>query len=55
MEQKYNASSLGAEMEQLREFFDQEGESVTFGKGELLECEGEPAKWLSHPPNPLPK
>jgi CRP-like cAMP-binding protein len=35
-------------MEQLREFFDQEGESVTFGKGELLECEGEPAKWIAY-------
>ena len=35
-------------MERLREFFDQEGEAVTFSKGELLECEGEPAKWIAY-------
>lgn len=48
MEQKYNTSTLGQEMEQLRKFFDQKGEFVTFSKGELLECEGEPAKWIAY-------
>ena len=35
-------------MERLRLFFGQEGEAVTFCKGERLECEGEPSKWIAY-------
>ena len=48
MEQKYNTSSLGPEMERLRDFCKREGEVVTFNKGEQFEREGEPAQWLAY-------
>lgn len=48
MEQKYNTSGLSAEMARLRTFCEQEGEAVTYQKGELLEHEGEPAKWIAY-------
>lgn len=48
MEQKYNTSSLGPEMERLRDFCEREGEVVTFNKGEQFEREGEPAQWLAY-------
>ena len=32
----------------LRTFCEQEGEAVTYGKGELLEREGEPAQWIAY-------
>ena len=48
MEQKYNTSELSLEMARLREYCMQEGESVAYRKGERLECEGEPAKWIAY-------
>ena len=48
MEQKYNKTSLGSEMQRLREYFEQEGEAVTFNKREMLERQGEPARWIAY-------
>ena len=48
MEQKYNTSSLGPEMQRLRDLCEREGEAVTFSRGELFESEGEPAQWLAY-------
>ena len=48
MEQKYNTSGLGTELARLREYCSQEGEAVTYRKGELLERQGEPAKWIAY-------
>lgn len=48
MEQKYNTSGLGTELVRLREFCNQEGEAVTYCKGELLEHQGELAKWIAY-------
>ena len=48
MEQKYNTSGLGTELVRLREFCKQEGEAVTYCKGELLEHQDEPAKWIAY-------
>ena len=48
MEQKFNTAGLGTELARLRAFCEQEGETVTYGKGELLEREGEPAQWIAY-------
>ena len=48
MEQKYNTSSIKLEFAKLREFCKREGEALTFNKGELLERQGEPAKWIAY-------
>lgn len=48
MEQKYNISSLGLEFDKLREYCKREGEALTFNKGDLLERQGEPAKWIAY-------
>ena len=48
MEQKYNTSGLGTELARLRAFCEQEGEAVTYDKGELLEREGNPAQWIAY-------
>lgn len=47
MEQKYNTSGLVAELARLRDYCKQEGETMTYSKGELLEREGEPAQWIA--------
>ena len=48
MEQKYNTSMLVTEIARLREFCKQEGEVVTYSKGEQMEREGEPALWFAY-------
>ncbi len=48
MEQKYNISSLGKEFDKLLEFIKREGEALTFSKGELMERQGEPARWIAY-------
>ena len=48
MEQKYNTSSIVQEFAKLREYCRREGEALTFSKGELLERQGEPAKWIAY-------
>lgn len=48
MEQKYNTTTLGMELERLREYCEREGEAVTYLKGDRLEKEGEPAQWLAY-------
>jgi CRP-like cAMP-binding protein len=45
MEQKFSNNSL--DLETLREFCMREGEAVTYRKGEQLEREGDPARWLA--------
>ncbi|MBR5038031.1 MAG: Crp/Fnr family transcriptional regulator [Prevotella sp.] len=45
MEQKFSNNSL--DLETLREFCKREGEAVTYRKGEQLEREGDPARWLA--------
>ena len=45
MEEKYQSTEHGIELKELREFVRQHGETVSYDKGEQLECEGEPARW----------
>ena len=45
MEQKFSNNSL--DLETLREFCMREGEVVTYRKGDQLEREGDPARWLA--------
>ena len=46
MEQRFNNNSL--DLETLREFCKREGEIVTYRKGDQLEREGNPARWLAY-------
>ena len=46
MEQKF--SNNGIDIQTLREFCEREGESVTYRKGDQLEREGDPARWLAY-------
>jgi CRP-like cAMP-binding protein len=46
MEQRFSNNSL--DLETLREFCKREGEAVTYRKGDQLEREGDPARWLAH-------
>ena len=45
MEQKFGNNSV--DLQRLREFCEQEGEVVTYRKGEQFEREGDPARWLA--------
>ena len=45
MEQKFSNNSL--DLETLQEFCKREGEAVTYRKGDQLEREGDPARWLA--------
>ena len=45
MEEKYQSTEHGIELKELHEFIRQHGETVSYDKGERLECEGEPARW----------
>ncbi len=45
MEQRFSNNSIDLEM--LREFCKREGEAVTYRKGDQLEREGDPARWLA--------
>ena len=45
MEQIFSNNSL--DLETLREFCKREGEAVTYRKGDQLEREGDPARWLA--------
>ena len=45
MEQKFSNNSL--DLETLREFCKREGEAVTYHKGDQLEREGDPERWLA--------
>jgi CRP-like cAMP-binding protein len=45
MEQRFSNNSL--DLETLREFCKREGEAVTYHKGDQLEREGDPARWLA--------
>ena len=46
MEQKFSNNRL--DLETLREFCEQEGEAVAYRKGDQLEREGDPARWLAY-------
>ena len=45
MEEKYQSTEHGIELKELHEFIRQHGETVSYDKGERLECEGKPARW----------
>ena len=45
MEQKFSNNIL--DLETLREFCEREGEAVFYRKGDQLEREGDPARWLA--------
>ena len=45
MEQKFNNNRLDLQI--LREFCEREGEAVVYRKGDQLEREGDPARWLA--------
>ena len=45
MEQKFSNNNL--DLETLRDFCKREGEAVTYRKGDQLEREGDPARWLA--------
>ena len=45
MEQKFSNNSL--DLETLREFCRREGETVIYRRGDQLEREGDPARWLA--------
>ena len=45
MEQKFSNDRL--DLQTLREFCEREGEAVTYRKGDQLEREGDPARWLA--------
>ena len=45
MEERYQKTEHGIELEVLREFIRQHGETVSNDKGEQMECEGDPARW----------
>ena len=46
MEQKFSNNSL--DLKTLREFCKREGEAVIYRKGDQLEREGDPARWLAY-------
>ena len=46
MEQRFSNNSL--DLETLQEFCMREGEAVTYRKGDQLEREGDPARWLAY-------
>ena len=45
MEQRF--SNNGLDLKELREFCEREGEEMTYGKGDQLEREGDPARWFA--------
>ena len=45
MEQKFNNNRL--DLQVLREFCEREGEEIVYRKGDQLEREGDPARWLA--------
>ncbi len=45
MEQKFSNNNL--DLETLREFCEREGEAVFYRKGDQMEREGDPARWLA--------
>ena len=47
MEEKYQSTEHGIELKELHDFIRQHGETVSYDKGERLECEGKPARWLA--------
>ena len=46
MEQKFEKNSI--DIEALREFCEREGKMVEYRKGEQLEREGDPARWVTY-------
>ena len=44
MEQKFGVNSI--DLQELYDFCEREGETVSYQKGERMECEGEPSRWF---------
>ena len=47
MEEKYQSTEHSIDLRRLRDFIRQYGETVDYRRGERLETEGEPARWLA--------
>ena len=47
MEYKFNSENIDIDLQLLREFCEREGEAVSYRKGERMESEGDPARWLA--------
>ena len=48
MEQKFGKNSI--DIKALREFCEREGEAVSYRKGDQMEREGDPSRWLGFVP-----
>jgi CRP-like cAMP-binding protein len=48
MEQRFKKTDNGIDLRALREFCRKEGEAVVYRKGDQLEREGDPARWLAY-------
>jgi len=48
MEQRFKKTDYGIDLRALREFCRKEGEAVAYRKGDQLEREGDPARWLAY-------
>ena len=44
MEQRFGVNSI--DLQELYDFCEREGETVSYQKGERMECEGEPSRWF---------
>ena len=47
MEEKYQSTEHSIDLGRLHDFIRQHGEAVDYRRGERLETEGEPARWLA--------
>ena len=48
MEQRFNKSDCGIDLQTLHEFCQREGKMIDYRKGEQFEREGEPARWFAY-------
>ena len=48
MEQRFKTSGQNIDLLPLREFIEREGEAVAYRRGDQMEREGDPARWLAY-------
>ena len=48
MEQRFNKSDCGIDLQTLHEFCQREGKMIDYRKGEQFEREGDPARWFAY-------
>ena len=46
MAEPFNTYTLNLDLQYVHELCEHEGETVNYQRGQLLECEGEPARWI---------